>query len=594
MQEERNLTLTDITGIAQHESAPSTVESMKQADQSYQVLRRLVAEHVTAALQADGLLLRAQYSPIALTHWRRQLPKVAQQHYQCQRCENIWDMLGRLCVLDNENQLHFPIMEAFRAAAATDKFAAATLHACEQSEAFPFHYTPMAHLEQTLLVERVVGGFEHFYGVTQENKALLDTFNSKHTQFKDAAYVTNLFHYFNARELDVDVLEKVFVYISREIGAQSHTALGHNTDLVKVIRRMRSLGGKGNLPMAYLGALLSKNDHNWLRHVNGSVLGVVLKATKELRETDSVESVLLQVKTELAKATAGENYKQKTAEAPQAALQQAYQFLATNNLKGTLERRLMALEEARSILWQSTADEPEAGTSVETPSGTSAVDAAFEQLTEKKDRGTVVKKELDGILGNIVVDKSCSKQEFVARLSEFKSIALAESNQAAFPVFVLTAATEGDHDQLLNFDKTVGEYATLLSTPTPHAYHAICRLVPTSEEINMFARRKLAVDAVLLSQRITQNDPTYVLHLPGFALNFAATLVPHGSCVLGSNIKSEHFGMSRALVELSQMIPLDTSVGHSGIGGVMLDVGLVLEVELHDGTKEKIKITSTR
>ena len=95
-----------------------------------------------------------------------------------------------------------------------------------------------------------------------------------------------------------------------------------------------------------------------------------------------MEAALTNVKRLLTMATDGLNYKQKTAEAPVAAVEQAFKFLEEKGLKGTMERRLLPLSEVQSVIWKATMLESVA----EPEKEVSAADQAFNKLMANKDK----------------------------------------------------------------------------------------------------------------------------------------------------------------------------------------------------------------
>ena len=610
---ENNQTHLTTVGVDTEHNAVSTAKAVAEA--SYQRLREAVGRYVAAAIQSGKLVVMEKpqpvpgsggamvtYGPVQFSHWQAHLPEEAQQYYNCRYCQQVWAGLSTLAVMDEDGYLYYPVAAAFLECADDPVIAKLFENypevkvACGDTTNRRATIYPLDRLSD-MYIEHEVGGFCHFFGF--QDKDVLRLWNKDHEAFNDQMYIKGLFEQFISTEINLPLLTKLFQYIEKEIGEKEHTALSRADELVKIIgsvRRAQNLSGRG---YAYLWALLHKKENGWLRHVNGSLLGIVLDTAIELRDKENMSAALANVKNLLKTATAGENYKQKTAESSLGALEQTFKFLEQKGLKGTMERRLLPISEVDSIIWH-TASKPDVA--VEVKPEVSAADAAFNKLLEKKDGDVQANKKMDEILGAVNVEKRMSLAAFIEGLDAYDSLAFTPASRHLWPVFATTSANEGDHEELLNFVDGVGKHVSLLNTPRPYAFPAMVDLAGLTGGTKMDG---MTMVRMMSGQRMPNMPITAILragkegfiaHVHGFALNFQDSIKEHGSCILGTTIKSEHFGMSRALVELSKQIPMKTDAGADATGGVFMagDNSMVLKAVLKDGTTETIYITSAQ
>ena len=599
-------------GVDTENSAQAT--AMAVAETSYQRLREAIGRYVTAAIQSGKLVVQEKvqpvpgsggtmvtYGPVQFSHWHAHLPEEAKQHYNCRYCRSLWAGMSTLAVMDADGNLYYPVAAAFLECS-DDPIVAKLFEnypevreACCNADRRNIQVYPMDRLSEQF-IEKEVGGFRHYFGV--QDKDIIRLFNKDHQAFNDQMYIKGLFEQFISTEINLPLLAKLFQYIKKEIGEKDHTALGRADQLIEVIgsiRRAQNLSGRGYV---YLWALLHKKENSWLQHVNGSVLGIVLDTAIDLKDKDNMEVALMQVKRLLQEATDGKNYKQKTAEAPVAALEQAFKFLEEKGMKGTMERRLFPLSEVETIAWR---EQAEVLAPVAQQPGAMAADDAFSKLMEKKDPDAQANKKMDELLGNVNVRKQMSLVAFIKNLDAYASLSFSPASSQLWPVMTTGAVTEGNHDELLNFAEGIGKYTTLLNTPRPYIYAAMAGLAGLNpikpSPIGMFTPQvpaDLPISAIYYAGKTDEDAAkrTYVANIEGFAANFQQTVREHGTCILGTAIRSEHFGMSRALVELSKQIPLNTDAGVGAAGGAILAPGAVINAVLKDGTRETITIAS--
>jgi hypothetical protein len=309
--------------------------------------------------------------------------------------------------------------------------------------------------------------------------------------------------------------------------------------------------------------------------------------------------VLLAVKNQLAMATDSDNYKIKTAESNEAELKQAYDFLKENNLQGTLSRRLVKFDEVQSIIWRPT---EEAEEEVKAAAG-SALDAAFGALSEEKDPRKAAHAKFDEMLDKQEVTVRMSLQSFVEQFEEIATLSLSREITMAQVLFVSGPAEEGDHDKLLSYDLQIGKHFSLLAATKPYPFSMVYALAGLgAEEFKQRAEtedfrvapKDIKIDGVFRSRRFEQGEYNYAMQVNGLGSNFYHMLRQHGTAVLGSAIRSEHFGMSRAIVELSKKMTMDVSAGEEAAGGIWLAPGQCFHVVKKDGTRHFVVLTSLK
>jgi hypothetical protein len=530
----------------------------------------------------------------------------ARQHYECNYCNQVWAHLSTLVALSTTGRRTYPVADAFAEYIGNDidpvmvaLFAnnPDVLHAIQNTATRNAQVTPIAQLS-TSLVAKTVGGFEHYFGAL--DKSVVDEWNANHTEANDFQHVKTLFTVIMSPDLNLPLLTKIFAYIEKELGKKEHTALSRAEELLTIINDVRHIHQYTNNGLVYLWALLHVRTNGWLNHVSGSILGIVIDAAVEMKGTDDMVGALARVKQMLITATAGENYKQKTAAATEASIDQAFKFLEEKGLKDAMVRRLMPIEEVKSVIWSESA--VAVAETAETPN-LSTVDAAFQRLKDAKNPDVAANKKMDELLGNTVVAKRISLAELIRTLDEYSQISVCNATMSLMPLFATTSVTSigGDSAELFNFNQAVGKDVMLLSLPTVQPYYQLAKWAGLMDveatkngTLNRVIYPDMPVKAVFSSKHFSSDEADYILFVEGFALNFYNDLRQFGSCILGSAIKSEHLGMSRALCELSKQIVMNTDAGKNAAGGVFLSPGIVLNAVCKDGSKAQIMLTSMK
>jgi hypothetical protein len=580
------------------------------ADASYERLRKAIGEKVTAALTSGKILITqrpteiqtdkdssvASFGPIDYHHWHLALPQEAQQTYRCNHCAQAWSIMTSLAVLNEDGSVTRPLAEAILECS-DDSVVTAMFEQhpdvkanLENLATYRAQFLPLAGLPSHLLFEgEDVDGYEHFFGATKD---VVKAFNAQLEQFGDLNYIQTVYTKLTSQRLHPELLAKIFKYVEIKLpNVREDTALTRApalVELIKTIRTMESNGGRGFL---YLWSMLIKKENGWLRHLYKSVLGIVLDATVEMNDVDNMEMALLRVKELMGKATADENYKNKSAPASDQGLDGAVKFLSDNGFTTSLNRRLLPLEEVTSVFW--TMQDPKAETPVVVEKPLSKLEQARASLKNQRDPAATGAAKLDEILGKHVEQVDMSVAAFIENISNYASLAVSYRVTGMIPVFVTGPEEEGDHDQLLNFDKGVHPHAHLLAMSQPMTYQQLAQMAEVEPGV-LPLPKELPVLAMFRSKRFDDGDTNYVLHLENLGFNFWKMMEKHGSCILGTTIRSEHFGHSRALVDLSRNIPMDTTAGRSTAGGVFLRVGTVFNAVRMDGTREEITLTSVK
>lgn len=606
-------------------------EEKQMADKSYELLRGEIATWLKIAIESGNTLLTQKpmsydaaigaisYTPIAYDLWLSALPDHAQQHYNCSHCRTVWDDLFNIVVMDTGGALSFPAVQAFLTFRNDPVISKIFTNAPGGAEAFITYlktigsiagriYFPLPKIDLNLSMDRTSGGFNHFAAAPEE---VIVKYNDEHMTFNDFKYIDTLFDKFINKDLNTTTLDKLFKYVKVELSKDTtesmtaaNTALDRATDLLAVINQTRLLEKTRRMGIPYLWSCMQVKKNDWLRHVGNSVLNIVIDGYFTLKDHDNMEEGLVHIKRLLSTAMAVETYKVKTAEAPLASLEQAYKFLVESGYQNTLKRRLMLISEVESIVWKETlsSDLEVQGTGKEENTETDTeLENIFKEMSLKKDHKASIENKLSGLLDSPVGRKSCSIQTFVETLDTIQSLSLnpAGNSFLLIPFFCTTAVGEGEHDELLNFDTRIGKYASGLMSSVGYTYSTIQQIARNGETPGSPDAPQLEdipVTAIFTSKPGAVNDGetecNHVLNITNVGSNFQLSMVQHGSCILGSMIKSEFYGMSGPLVEMSKKFELVATDRPNTAGGVYLVPGAVLNVKYKDGSRELVQLTS--
>lgn len=584
------------------------------SEESYQTLRSAVARQLSIAIKSGKVLLQEKAveiaghvvaGPISFATWYSALPELAQQFYNCRHCRSMWQLLGSYATLDSKGHIEYPAVTALLEN--MDDPIVAKIFANSPSllgdlrdngKLRTVHYMPVGLLPETLGISEA-GGFGHFYAASPET---IQQYNSGRAFFNDLEYVKNLFSNMVDPRMNPESLRKLFVYVKNAIGEKDYTALSRSEAFCDLVASVQAIEKSAKLGMVYLWSLLQEVKYNWLKHVGGSVLGVVVDSYFDLKGSDNMERGLHQVKQLLSLITSAENYKQKSAVASEASLDQCFEFLAANKLHSTLERRLLPFTEVLSVIWEPTHAEPtdeDPGTEVEAQP--SALEVAYKALKEKKNENLQADKALDALVSNSKAHDEISAAAFVRMLPNIAELSLMHKTIAVNPFIVTGAVGEGDHDKLLTFDDSVGKHASLIGVTTPLSFNDALFLSHPDGDFDPrspTARKIIEVEAVFTTSRFRDGSSESelpalpVFQIRNFAYNFQKLQAAHGSCILGTMVRSEHFGYSRSLTELACKIPMVTHAGGNAAGGVFMQIGLVFDVLFKDGKRSEITIAT--
>lgn len=586
------------------------------ADESYERLRDAIGDAVTAAITSGKVLLIQKSTlvdqetqtvlattPVAFEAWRQALPESTQQHYNCQHCNQVWNELFNIAVVDEVDghvKLVYPALQALLSVKDDPILAKFFASAPEGFEVYLEEfgsikgrtYFPLATLPLQLSSEPT-GHWNHFYAASLEQ---LNAYNDQLQIFNDYKYVDNLFGQFLAKEMNVDQLGLLFTYLKKELQNESkekyltaNTALLNSDKLLKIIEKTRQYQNEARIGTPYLWSLLMRRENSWLRHINGSVLGIVLDGARSLSdETITVAAAVSRMKSLLVTATDTENYKVKTAPVASATTEQVYKYLVENNLQATLQRRMMSFGEMQNKVWE----EPSLEIPLEAPAETtSALDKVFKKVQENKDAEKQTTNYLESMVHAQSTSKCISLAAFIQELDTVQSLELTLNlNMGYIPLFVTTAVEEGDHDKLLRFEKNLGPYAHILSSQRPVRAHEVMSYASID---NIFKDKysKLIVTNIFKSE--SADNSVFFVGIAHIAENFSQLVSGNGSCILGTMIKSEHYGLSGAIVELSKGFQLENNnpPGQCA-GGLQMTTGQEYAVQYKDGTKAKVVISS--
>lgn len=585
------------------------------AQATYQSLRNDIAEEITTAIKLGKILLQEKpvavpntdnkqytYGMIAMNHWRMVLPASRQQHYNCQYCENVWIRLASVVVLHDDGKLSYPMADAFIKNSENPIVRKMLDMNPDVQKAIELRTNrnvgllPLANLS-TYFMERdigEVGKFDHFYGCDRETFA---HYNNENLPFADFEYVKTLYELFTNNKLDVDMLEKVFAYMEQTVGEKDHTALSRSKDLVAIIKAVRFVKSKSSHSIAYLWGTLQRKANRWMQHIQGTLLGIVIDTVINAHGSDDLQTLLVKAKNLIASATDPENYKQKTAEASDANIEQVYKFLVDKGLVRTLERRLLPLDEVNSVVWKEDhGDDTDSGSddfdeNTAEPVQLSALEIARQKLKNEKDPAVATNQKMDQILNQVVTKVSMSLKQFISTLDQYKSLGLSVRTGMVTPTFITGAVAPGNHGELLNFDETVNPFAHVLSPTTKYPVQVIAAMAGREHEV-IDRMTAFNIDSIFVQQHLQAPHPNYIMQFDGMARTlYREVLKQHGTCIVGTSIKSEHFGKSRALTELANQMEMADD-GQNAAGGVFVHLGCIIEATLKDGRKQVITISS--
>lgn len=581
--------------------------AIQVADDTYNMLRAGIAHEIEVALANNTTLVhyrpqqttgKIAYGPIDLSDFIAHLPDDTQAHYKCDYCNQVWAHIAGLAVLNEDGTVESLVLRAFETLSARfSEVSQAENHRewaalrtikniLHNKRDWKFDRTqsgvrPVVWLNESLLAKREVGGFSHFYGVEKIDTVRL--WNAQRAPFTDYEYVTTLYQKLIDPSLNLETLSKLFVYIVANIGERDETALGYQTDLLQLMQQLREVRKTSDKALLLLWSKLSLKKNAWLRHLNKSVLSIVIDAALELKDTSDYTKVLERTRALMKSATAPENHKNKTAEANIQEVESAFRMLEEHGLQNSLLRRIPKWTEAKTIAWQP------AGKQAETEKSVLSVADAFDALRVAKDPLAKANNALDAALDNTVRQSSISVQAFVACLSEFESIELDVYSLEMFPFLVTAAATEDEKNSLLlKFDTAVHPSALVLSTPQRYSYQVVrsfCGLPQHSGQRN--------IPGLGLVQ--CSDNPqlaNYVLILEGFASGFYDLMKRYGTAVLGTMYTPEYYGHARALTEVSKKLTMQNADDPLGFGGITLGPGVTLLVKNKAGYWERITIVT--
>lgn len=578
------------------------IDEVATTEASYLKFRKTIAKHFGAVAASGKPFFYGQdqsqeandgsFGIMSLDNWRLSVPQSRQQHYNCNRCRTTFQYLSVMAYMEDDGTVRYPLAEAVKELA-DDPIIANMLktfpevekkvHMQERSNSVA--YVPVS-LIASFVIDGKDGGFDHFYGLTHDEAV---AYNAKRQGFGDYEYIKTAYQSLTNPALNLDLLEKVFKYVKNAIGEKEHTALSRSDAFIAIARKVRELQKLGGVSFSYVWALLEQRDHSWLKHFGRSVLGYTVQATLELRESTNLEAALHRIKSLLSTATAPENYKNKTAEASENSIDATYTFLVQNGLENALARRLMHIDEVTSTIWRSSEVVKK---EVEAVKPVSALDAARQELKAEKNPDTALNNKLDDILGTTLRKETMSAKAFLESLDKYAKVAIARESNMVAPVFATTSFVDGDYEKLLNFDKLIGKDVMLLTVPKPVGYHIAAGLSSPDAAYPNPLPEEIPVEAIFKSRSVAGEVDNVVFHMSHFGANLQRQFAHHGSAILGSALVSEHFGHSRAVVELSRKIPMEVTAGPNAAGGIFLKLGYFINVVTKEGDRIQIQVTS--
>lgn len=593
-------------------SVDKSSDAYKSADASYEILKNAIGLRMEAAIAGGKLLLQQkptpavrngrntiEYGPINFDDWRGRLPLSVQQHYNCNHCRAIWTTLAGLAIIHDDGSLEFPAMEAVRELASEDPVCAQLFnHMPDMAHYYP-SLMPLGTITE-ILVDKEVGGWSHFYGA--RDRGVIRQYLKDHIYFSDFKYTQDLYQQLSSSRLNLDVLRKLATYVKTHLGKQVEgTALTRSDQLIELMTNVRAAQKNYRRGLVYLMAALQVKANGWMRHINGSVLGIVLDAAIELQDSpDSMDLVLSRCKNLLKSATAADNYKQTTAPATEQHLRATYEFLTEKGWQGALSRKLLPLSEAASVVWDATNGAMRVMSQQEVQPEGSELDKAFNKLVEKKDPNTAVNNHLDKVLDDMQAHRNISLKGFIEKLPEFTSMSLSGRNQRAFVLLGTAGAEDGDFTELMAYDGLLHPTGAMIMLTHPVDYREFTRMALRGmvKDPELMARRdasallgsELKVDAVV--EYGSDGDKGYLLQVHGFAPAFYDYIKENGSCVLNTMIRNEHAPLQRTIRELSQQMKMHNAEDTRAVGGIKISIGNIIDAVDSSGVMKSYVIVS--
>lgn len=588
----------------------ANAKPLVEIDQSYQRLRTAVGEAFTTALESGKVLVQQNkrmthednainVETLAYNVWLNAITDpVTKQHYTCTQCFSNWTFLFNAAVIEEDGSLTYPALQAFLSLqddpVVKTVFDLAPEGFVDYLKGIPKdrerQIYPVTSIPLHLADGMGSNGWDHYYAASKE---VIEAYNDRYTHFNDFMYIDYLTGKMLDPKYDLEVMQALFVAVNNKLDAQpdqytTHRSALHNypqfLEFAKTARLVQKVSNAGT---AYIWSLLANKQNSFLRHVSSSVLGIVITGFERMQlEGVDVATTLNYVVGIMGVATDTENYKVKTAEAKPATVDQAYSLLKEKNIEYALTRRLLLIDEVPSTIWSpSVLTVPEEDTPV-----VSVLDKAYNDVMSEKDTPVQRREDVLATLNNSVGTKNYSLVTFLDLLGSIAQVDLLTGNY--FPCFVTTAVVDADYSSVFNFSNVPCKNTTTLTSARPLAWATLESVITDPNKRG----NRIPVEAIFKAANGLSNNAIVVLQVSEVAAKFAQqSSVANGSCVTGSAVRSEHYGLSGALVELSKKHTLtEVSDSEKAAGGVVLTIGVKLMAIYQDGRKEIITITSEK
>lgn len=587
----------------------ANAKPLVEIDQSYQRLRAAVGEAFTAALESGKVLVQQNkrmthednainVETLAYNVWLNAITDpVTKQHYTCRQCFSNWTFLFNAAVIEEDGSLTYPALQAFLSLqddpVVKTVFDNAPEGFIDYLQGIPKdrerQIYPVTAIPLHLAYGADSSGWDHYFAASKE---VVEGYNDRFTYFNDFSYIDYLSGKLLDPKYDLEVMQALFVAVGNKLDAQEQytdhrSALRNYPQLLDFAKTARLVQKVSNAGTAYIWSLLANKQNSFLRHVGSSVLGIVIKGFERMQlEGGNVTETLNYVVGILGVATDTENYKVKTAEAKPATVDQAYSLLKEKNIEYALTRRLLLVDEVPTTIWSpSVLTVPEEDTPV-----VSVLDKAYNDVMALKDTPVQRREDTLATLSNSVGTKNYSLVTFLDLLGSIAQVDLLTGNY--FPCFVTTAVVDADYSSVFNFSNTPCKNTTTLTSARPLAWATLESVITDPNKRG----NRIPVEAIFKASNGLDNNAITVLQVSEVAAKFAQqSSVGNGSCVTGSIVRSEHYGLSGALVELSKKHTLaEVNDTEKVAGGIVLTIGVKLMAIYQDGRKEIITITSEK
>lgn len=517
------------------------------------------------------------------------------QHYTCQQCRSFWNFYERVYGVNPDGTLTSPIgmvMDNLER-----EYGVVFPRKAKHEVHLTRKVSPLHKLRESFTTGEA-GGWEHFHGC---DEASANVWMSKRISFQDKKFIEAFIerarggiHFTpdNIAMLHLELKDKI--RLPRAIGLLEPYA-----QLLATINEI-----KPKSLTTFLQIMLTEEQNSWIVGVDSSTAGIVLDELRTVGANDLTPEWITMVLGKVNAALDGNQYKQKTAPTNLSAVQQATAMLKDAGLMRVVERRYVGIEEVTGIWTRSTddieikEDQPEVDTR-------SALEKAADEFASKAPKSQAEKNSLaSAISARREVTKhieQISLAAFINLISKDDTIARMDLSLNHPSGFILTVMTDSvdvtDYSAVLNIPHAVVEgrpfstniVSTTRLTGGDAVRHVILESMRAGKPLTYSEPRMAITKITPVIRNNGKSTPALIAHLN--EVQYLRTMFGPGSMVLGTMIRQEYYGYSRAICQLSDRVPM-TNTEVQSAGGLVIDVGTMIHAVKKDGTRVDYTITA--